>query len=351
LPGLNAENFLDSLTADSDVSSDLSGNSALFHPRMSVKLGDAPVAADNPYTTGTRKSFMPDLGTKVWESGDDSLFYAYIYKTESGKLVGTVRIASYEAPDYPKALADFAKIIALFQATTDSMVIDQVNNPGGSVFYLYGLASMLTDQPLATPRHRMAINQSDVSQALASIAKLKTVQNDDDAKKALNPADLDGYPASYEFARFQLANSEFIVSEWNAGRKLTNPYWVGGVDHINPGATHYSKPILLLINHLDFSGGDFFPTIMQDNKRVTILGTRTAGAGGYVNDVQIQNNVGIDTFRCTESIAERVDGNPIENLGVKPDIEYEMTAADYTQGFAPYVKAVQAAAQGLIAPR
>jgi hypothetical protein len=343
LIGLNADNFLDSLNADVATSQ----QSALFHPQMSVQLGDAPLAADNPYTTGTRKSFMPDLGTKVWESGDDNLFYAYIYKTEDRKLVGVVRIASYEAPDYPKALADFAKIVTLFQATTDDMVIDQVNNPGGSVFYLYGLAGMLTDQPLTAARHRMAITQADVSQALTTITKLKAVQNDDDAKKALSPGDLDGYPATYEFARFQLANAEFVVDEWNAGRKLTNPYWIGGVDHINPGAVHYSKPILLLINHLDFSGGDFFPTIMQDNKRVTILGGRTAGAGGYVNDVQVPNNVGIDAFRCTESIAERVDGNPIENLGVKPDIEYEMTAADYTDGYAPYIKAVQAEASAL----
>ncbi|MGK5083918.1 hypothetical protein WDW37_11505 [Bdellovibrionota bacterium FG-1] len=63
----------------------------------------------------------------------------------------------------------------------------------------------------------------------------------------------------------------------------------------------------------------------------------------HVNDVQIPNNVGIASFRCTESIAERVDGNPIENLGVKPDLEYELNEADLTQGFVPYVKAVQSA--------
>lgn len=342
LLGLNADNFLDSLLSDTSSAA----TSALFHPRMNVKLADT-APADNPYNLGTRSSFMPDLGTKVWESGDDNFFHAYVYKSAGGKLIGYVRIASYEAPDYPKALADFGKIVTLFQATTDSMVIDEVNNPGGSVLYLYGLASMLSDQPLVTPRHRMSITQADISQALDMIKKLSAVQSDDDAKKAISAGDLDGYTPSYEFARFQLNYAQFLVEEWNAGRKLTNPYWIGGVDHINAAANHYSKPILLLINHLDFSGGDFFPTIMQDNHRVTILGSRTAGAGGYVNDVQVPNNVGIDAFRCTESIAERVDGNPIENLGVKPDIEYEMTEADYTQGYTPYINAVQAAASAL----
>jgi C-terminal processing protease CtpA/Prc len=244
-------------------------------------------------------------------------------------------------PDYTKAVAEFSKIIGLFESSTDGMIIDQANNPGGSVFYLYALASMLTDKPLKTPRHRMAITQADIQDALDLIKNLEGIKNDEDAKKMGQPSDLDGYPASYELARFALSYARFFVSEWNAGRKLTRPYWIGGVDHINPAPIHYTKPILLLTNHLDFSGGDFFPAILQDNRRITILGSRTAGAGGYVNDVKVPNNIGVNAFRCTESIAERVDGNPIENLGVKPDIEYEMTVDDFTQNYAPYVKAIQ----------
>jgi hypothetical protein len=334
---------LDGSSMDSGNSSFASERrSSLFHPQMSVQIAEAP-SVDNPHDIGARKTFTPALGVKVWESSDTDFFHAYIYKTEDRKLVGYIRIASYGAPDYTKALAEFSKVMGLFQATTDSLVIDQVNNPGGSVFYLYGLASMLTDQPLRTPRHRMAVTQADVLDALDTIARLQTVRNDEDARKLLKPDDLDGYTATYQFAQFHLSYAQFIVSEWNAGRKLTQPYWIGGVDQINPAPIHYSKPILLLTNHMDFSGGDFFPTILQDNHRVTIFGSRTAGAGGYVNDVKVPNNIGIDTFRCTESIAERVDGNPIENLGVKPDLEYELSEADLSGNFTPYVKAIRSA--------
>ena len=237
-----------------------------------------------------------------------------------------------------KAVAEFTRDVALFESTTDALVIDQNNNPGGSVFYLYSLVSTLATQPMHTALHRMSITQADVLSALQQIDQLAQIKNDADAQKAFQPTDLDGYPASYEFAQFTLNYSRFIVSEWNAGRKLTNPYWIAGVDQINPAATHYSKPILLLTNHLDFSGGDFFPATMQDNKRVTILGSRTAGAGGYVNDIQVQNNIGVDKFRCTESIAERINQNPIENLGVTPDIDYEMTADDFTNNYGGYVQ-------------
>ena len=327
---------------------------SLFAPRMDVDV-DQPAdpfsdqstdqATDDPFQLGTRVSFMPTLGTKIWESAKDSTFDAYIYMNADHKLIGYVRIPSYEPEDATKAVAEFQATIGRMQKTTDSLVIDQVNNPGGSVFYLYSLVSMLSDQPMATPRHRMAIGQVDVVDAITQIEKLKQLKTEDDIAKGGEAVQAlgGGYPVTLEFVNFMRSYAQFIVNEWSAGRKLTNPYWIGGVDHINPSSVSYTKPVLLLINELDYSGGDFFPTIMQDNKRVTILGIRTAGAGGYVNDVSVPNNVGVASFRVTQSIAERATGNPIENLGVSPDINYAMTAADFQNRFAPYVQAVQAA--------
>lgn len=324
--------------------------SSLFTPRMDAETGENSSdgldgSPESAFQLGSRVSFMPVLGTKIWESPKDSTFDAYIYLNADHKLVGYLRIPSYEPADAIKAVAEFQSTIARMQKTTDSLVIDQVNNPGGSVFYLYALVSMLADQPMATPRHRMAIAQADVVASLSEIEQLQQIKTEEDIAKA--GPDIQtiggGYPVTLEFLNFMRSYANFIVSEWNVGHRLTTPYWIGGVDHINPSLVHYTKPILLLINELDYSGGDFFPTIMQDNKRATVLGTRTAGAGGYVNSVTVPNNAGVATFRVTQSIAERSTGNPIENLGVAPDISYSMTAADFQNGFAPYVQAVQAA--------
>jgi hypothetical protein len=327
----------------------------IFRPMMNVKLDDgaAPVTpTPNPYELGGKKTFTPTLGTQIWKSADGDVFDAYIYKEAGGKLVGYLRIPQYEvepiASDsatrtpYQRAVAEFARDIALFESTTDSMIIDQVNNPGGSVFYLYALGSMLATQPMQTALHRMSITQADVQAALVQIQQLASVKTDDDAQKLITPDQTDGFPVGYETARFTLDYDRFIVNQWNSGRKLTDAFWIGGVDQINPAETHYTKPILLLINNLDFSGGDFFPAMMQDNKRVTIMGSRTSGAGGYVNDVPVPNNVGINAFRCTESIAERVNLNPIENLGVTPDVPYVMTENDFANNYADYVKAIKA---------
>ncbi|RZA07844.1 MAG: protease-like activity factor CPAF [Proteobacteria bacterium] len=320
--------------------------SSLLRPMMDVRLADK-VAAGSPFGIGARKTFTPDLGPKVWESEETNTFYAYIYKTPDRRLIGYIRLPSYTPENKTKAAGEWAAILTRFEGITDALVIDQVNNPGGSVFYLYTLASVLAQEPMAAPRHRMAITQADVKEALDTIAKYEGVKTDEDARKILTEDDLAGYPASYEFIQFTLNQARFTIAEWEAGRKLSQPYWIGGVDHINPAAKTYSKPVLVLINHLDFSGGDFFPTILQDNKRVTVMGTRTAGAGGYVLDVKIPNNLGIDSFRYTGSIAERVDGNPIENLGVTPDLPYEITVEDLQQGYAPYKAAIQSAVDGL----
>lgn len=311
---------------------------------------DVNQPAASPFDVGARKTFTPDLGTKIWESDAKSTFYAYIFQNTDKKLVGYVRIPSYipDGEDFKKAVADFKEIVARFEASTDSMVIDQVNNPGGSVFYLYTLASMVANKPLVAPRHLMAVDQALVKQNLDVLDQLQSIQTEEDVTKAVGSEDwANGYPITLQFVNFMRSFANFIVDEWNAGKKLTSAYWIDGVDHINPAATHYTKPILLLINELDFSGGDFFPTILQDNARVKIMGARTAGAGGYVLDQQIQNNLGVERFRVTESIAERVSGNPIENLGVTPEIPYTMTADDYQSNFAPYVKAIQQAVSDL----
>lgn len=54
----------------------------------------------------------------------------------------------------------FRELITHFQKETDALFIDQVNNPGGSVFYRYALASILSDYPLTMTQHRLRLTQA-----------------------------------------------------------------------------------------------------------------------------------------------------------------------------------------------
>jgi hypothetical protein len=289
----------------------------------------------SPAGLGAFRSFLPDLGEVIWE-GEDLPFQAYIYKNEEGRLIGFVRIPSYIGE--PEDAKIFARLVHEFQTKTDALVIDQLHNPGGQVLYQYALASCLTDYPLATPRHRLSINQEDVLNAHQALAFLEAIGSDEELQELLLE---DFYFSDLNYILFLKNFYSFIISEWNAGRSLTNPTYLDGVDYINPHPKYrYTKPILILIDELDFSGGDFFPAIFQDNQRALLFGARTAGAGGCVSSFSFPNLNGIRRMSYTWSIAERLDGRPIENLGVTPDIPYELTQEDILSGYRPYIDAV-----------
>lgn len=296
--------------------------------RQAIDLGGG--RAGNPFAMGEKNSFVPALGEKIWSQADDKKFSAYIFRHANGKLIGVIRIPSYSAG--AEELKEFKEITAKFEKSTDALVIDQVNNPGGAVFYLYSLVSVLSSTVVPTPKHHLRLTQKDVLSAAGLLDQLATVKDNESAQKVLGPL-FDGAPASYQDALFVKQYSQFIVDQWGQGHSFTSATHLWGVDQINPDPTvRYTKPILLLVNELDFSGGDFFPTILQDAKRARVMGTRTSGAGGYVLTNQFMNNLGVSLFSITGSIAQRADGNPIENLGVTPDVEYALTAKDYETG-------------------
>ena len=282
--------------------------------------------AANPFALGARESFVPKLGKVTWQSSPKSKLHAYMFKTPDGRKVGYVRIPHYQAGQ--AELVEFVQLVARFQLQTDALVIDQVNNPGGSVAYLYGLASMLSEKLLYTPRHRMSITQKEVVRAHEI---LEMTDEDFLALGNLPPELIDS----------MRDNARFIMQEWKEGRTLTRPYHLGMGDFITPSPIRFTKPIMILTNHLDFSGGDFFPAIMQDNKRATIFGSRTAGAGGYVQFLDHSPNLlGLWGVTYTGSIAERIDGSKIESDGVEPDVPYEFTENDIRDGFKDYKAAI-----------
>lgn len=315
-----------------------------FHKQMATPLW-ASYAPKNsrlsihPNALGTRESFIPELGRIVWRSDDDCPFHAYIFKhPDTQRSIGYIRIPHYSGGE--DEVEQFGACISYLERKSEALIVDQVNNPGGNAFYLYALASMLTDQPLMAPRHRLSLTQADVTFFMLAQDELERVQSDGEAKELLGDFWC-GYPVDCRFARSLLEFFRFCVGEWNAGRRLTPPCYLYGVDWIQPHATvRYTKPILMLVNRLDFSGGDFLPAILQDHGRATLFGERTAGAGGAVEGFSYPNLYGVDNIHYTCSIAERLQGNPIENLGVTPDVPYSLTRKDLEQGYSGYVRAV-----------
>ncbi len=309
---------------------------------------------DNLQVIGARKSFVPVLGDLLWESEQDTFFYAYLFETENQHKVGYIRIPSFSPESLKensvkvKEVEEFAKLISYLEEHSETLIIDVVDNPGGAALFMYTLASMLTDTPLVPPKFRQTITQQHIIGALSEVDELEEIHDDADARDVLGDT-LQGYPVDYRLAQSLLKHCRFLIDEWNSGKRITNYDYLLGMSTLAPYPyVHYTKPIIVLTNELSISCGDFFPAILQDNKRALIFGAKTAGAGGGVQMFTHPNHFGIAGYSCTSSIAERVNREPIENLGVTPDISYDVTVEDMQGGYKQYAEAVKKLLQDVI---
>lgn len=329
-----------------EILSDLLNKQCMITPSDEFRINEFDLKRGE---VGASKSFLPLLGNPIWEfdaskslqfnSSKESqiAWFAYIYKNEKGRPIGYLRIPHYSGKD--EDFATYLLIMSYLEKNTDALIIDQLNNPGGYVAFMYQLLSLLTQDPLQVPKHRIAINQKQVMEAIAAIEKVESLS------KLSNVFTI----AQKEMLQQIRTYNQFIIDEWNRGEVLTHPTYLGGVECVKPhDYVHYSKPILMLINELDFSAGDFMPAILQDNRRAVLMGTKTAGAGGAVTKLSFPNRYGIKEISFTETIAERINLQKIENLGVMPDIEYKITAEDIQNGYQNYRIAINGAVNQLI---
>lgn len=324
----------------SKVSANLQRNYSVAHLASHQKQNKK---AGSPQNIGHREGFLPKLdGRRIWESNPDGEFYAYINENESRQRIGFIRIHSFmptseKISSITEAAEQLKAILAIMNQNADMLVIDQTSNPGGSLFYLYAISSMLTDRPLQTPKERIALDSAMVWDAKLQLKGLNSILSIINSLGISFKGEIHGYEIDTQFLYFMKDYYTFIISQWKEGKTLTEPYHIYGTDSIIPNSqVNYTGPILMLINELDFSCGDFFPAIMQDNQRVTLMGENTAGAGGYVLSYRTMNNLGLLGYSMTGSIAIRPNGNPIENLGVQPDLEYKLTPGDLITGYSLY---------------
>lgn len=285
----------------------------------------------------SKKGPLPNLGKVIWEAPRDYEFRAYMFEQKNGHVIGYIRIPTFMAGT--DEARRFEKLILWFEEQTDALVIDQLNNPGGLDLYMYSLASMLTDQPLDLPTEQITLTQEDVYLAHEFLEEVNDF-DDDDLEEFFNE-EIYGYELTPAFLTGLVDHFNFVISEWNAGRCFTNQTHMYGMKQLQPHSkARYTKPILILVNGLDFSCGDFFPALMQDNQRATIFGSQTAGAGGFVLSGEYYNRFGVAFYHFTGSIAQRLNKMPIENLGITPDIPYQLTERDLKEKYPDYVNAV-----------
>jgi C-terminal processing protease CtpA/Prc len=291
-------------------------------------LDDVAQAGVSDLGSNTSMFKLPDGAQPI----DGIPMTAAIYEV-AGKKIGILRLPNYEDDGMLEVIT---RALTELQAKTDVLVLDQTNNPGGSVSLVSDIVGLFAQNSYIDMNFK-------VRPSLNWIDKIKEINDKIATMLAADPNDV---AANALQARFAYLDKEFKTALAQK-QFLTRPISLnltGTFGTIQPNKdVSYTKPVLLLINDLDFSGGDAFPAIMKDNGRVTLFGAKTNGAGGNVAEYGPLVN-SFFKFHLTESLMVRPNGNYVENSGVKPDIQYNVTEDDFMNGYHDYVKAFTVAA-------
>lgn len=301
-----------------------------------------------------RKGDLPPLGEVLWETEKKNYLYAYLYKNEEGRKIGYIYLPHFMLGDF--WIEELEPVINYFEKESDALVFDIRNNPGGNMLFSMAVLSTLTDKPLVCPKQKETLIQEDLigytalDHLLPLILKYKEQPVEGEEEKEPRLPNLAGLVLTEELVAEVQAYVQAIRETWASGKRMTTtPLPIIGISHVQPHPkAQYTKPLMLLINELDFSCGDIFPAILQDNKRAVLFGKKTAGAGGYVRGYQHTSRFGVAYYSVTGSILYRTNGQVIENLGVTPDISYDLTVRDVQENFADYIERVNSEVNKLI---
>lgn len=261
-----------------------------------------------------------------------------------GRPTGVIRLPSY-APDSPDELLNeiywLMDIIATMKNNPeiDTLIIDQLTNPGGYVKYARLFLELFSreDQPLKGLSAQYLLSETLFNYYLQELPSNIA---------GLSPEEIT------ELEKQRIKFVESLRAEMEEGNRLSSEHPFAleseyGTSDIIPPNKHitWDRNLVVLIDGRSASAGEIVPAILKDNKRALLIGEKTMGLGFPVVGHVSQLNMSEMAFRCPFAVCTRSNGESIENVGVTPDIEREITSLDLKNGFMNYSLSVLQASQ------
>jgi len=272
---------------------------------------------------------------------------AYIINHEGSNL-GVLRIPSYSPNSFSDVVNELrwiALVLERFESTTDGLIIDQVTNGGGYVYYVEQLLKFFAQKDGSMKGMTM---NSRLSQNYLSVLR----------RWSQGPNPLTGKPPN--FAENQLSEKALkdLEEKFKNGEK-----WSGPLPAFGDATFHqegipatiipsqrmvYSKPVVIVNDLRSASGGDFFPSLMKKNNRAMLIGETSTGLGAPVY-YGVDSLAGSEMFmRSAYGSPEFADGEFLENVGAEVDVYRPVMPVDAKSGFVNFSRDVLKAAHAFI---
>lgn len=244
----------------------------------------------------------------------------------NGKRYLYIRVSDFGLAE--EDLKQFAELLIRYRNQNyDGLVLDLLNNGGGSLVLGGRMLNMLTDKAIIWPTIQLRLNDSwvdsfesaqyfapsDAERTWAS--RISKVLQEDKGK-----TDRLSRPISVE-----------TLDPYASAKKLPSCKDEQSPNDPKNVCLKSGTPIVLLVNEMCASMCDIFASMFKDNKLGIVAGEKTMGAGGNVV-MHAASPASLIMLRQTESLLRDAAGNYLENNGVEPD-ERLSTVNDKDNGY------------------
>jgi tricorn protease len=118
-------------------------------------------------------------------------------------------------------------------------------------------------------------------------------------------------------------------------RKMHMRYVPRDGDEISGPGQMWDKPLAVMAAETSFSNAEMFPETIKALKLGKVVGMATPGYVVYTYGGQLVDGTSI---RLPSTGVYRVDGTPLEDMGVEPDIKVDIDPSEYFNGQDPQLK-------------
>lgn len=284
---------------------------ARFNPLMNA-LFKGELDAGGEFALKVNSRLLPMAGS-VDDLMDEPLIPAKIVTTDDGKTYAYIQIAQFPSED--AFLTEwFRAITAIEDKGVKSVIIDMIDNGGGSLIHGMRMVNMVRkDTKIKVPSMQVKLNNNWMNSF-----KTQAAFGADDYSKAIAGRVV-----------------KQLEADKAAGKSLSRPLPATVLDpfFLQDGSYGMSGDvkIALLVNEFCVSMCDIFASVFQENNMGTVIGQRTMGGGGNVTQHGV-SPISKMGMAVTESLMLSPNGKYLEDAGVEPELYIDMVA-DREKGF------------------